>query len=68
MHVDQEQSDPPSLRTVVETLLTSGLVTHTLSEGGTKFTGVCRRDPRSPFRQGDTLLGVMGSQKLLFVH
>jgi len=41
-----------SLHSVVEALQASGLVTHTLSEGDTKFMGVCRLSPYSTHRQG----------------
>ncbi len=41
-----------SLHKVVEALRSCGLVTHTLSEGETKFMGVCRLAPHSPHRQG----------------
>ncbi len=53
--VVQESSDEAwSLHSVVAALQASGLVTHSLSEGETKFMGVCRLAPGSTHRQGVT--------------
>jgi hypothetical protein len=41
-----------SLHSVVAALEASGLVTHSLSEGETKFMGVCQLAPGSTHRQG----------------
>ncbi len=41
-----------SLHSVVAALQASGLVTHSLSEGETKFMGVCQLAPGSTHRQG----------------
>jgi hypothetical protein len=50
--VVQESSDGAwSLHSVVAALQASGLVTHSLSEGETKFMGVCQLAPGSTHRQ-----------------
>ena len=41
------------LKTVVEVLETEGLITDTISHGGTKFMGVCQLQKDLPFRRLD---------------